>query len=259
MKIYIYSNDSQKEYVSKTKKLISVLEKNLNAKILLSEKTSNELFNNNSYLGCVEDADFIISLGGDGTVLTAAHLAIDYQKPILGINSGRLGYLCGYNYDDIEKISLYDFEKLEKSTRSLLTFKFNDKQYIAINDCIIIKQHPGKTIELNVYCNNKKVSYVRGDGIVLATPTGSSAYNLSCGGSIIASNVDAFAVTPICAHLSYTNPMIVNGCDTIKIEILNPEFNDAILLCDGEKAGVVTSNIEITKSNKSFVLLTKTK
>ena len=260
MKLFIYSNDSQNNYVLNTKHIVDIIQNNLSSIPLLSEYTCNKVFGHSLYVGSPLDADYILSLGGDGTVLKAALLAIKYNKPLIGINTGRLGYLCACNYEDFDKIDISTFNSFPKSTRSLISISYQNKEYVAINDIIIIKGNPGRTIELNVYCNNILKSYIRGDGVCIATPTGSSAYNLSCGGSIINANVDAFAVSPICAHLSNATPMVVAGSDNISIDIINANLNDAIILCDGEKIGTLdlnTKRIEIRKAKESFVLLTK--
>ena len=256
MKIFIYVNKDNKNAYKDTLYLIDIF-KRYNDQVFLDDEINNLYFKDEKYKADFKNIDYIVSLGGDGTVLKAARIACEHNIPLLGINNGRLGYLCAFNLYDLENVTIDDLNALRHTKRSILSYKHEGKENIAINDVIISKNHPGRTIELDLYLNDKKYTYIRGDGLCIATPTGSSAYNLSCGGSIILENVDAFSICPICAHLSISKPLIVSGSDKITVEVKNASLNDAYVICDGEIVSEVKSKIEITKSDKYFTLLVK--
>ena len=256
MKIFIYVNKDNVNAYKDTLYLIDIFKK-FNDTVFLDDDINNLYFKDDKYKADMKNIDYIVSLGGDGTVLKAARLASNYDIPLLGVNNGRLGYLCAYNLHDLETSTIDDLNALKHTKRSILSYKHEGKENIAINDIIISKNHPGRTIELDLYLNDKLYTHIRGDGLCIATPTGSSAYNLACGGSIISADVDAFSICPICAHLSISKPLIVSASDKITVEVKNASLNDAYVICDGEIVSEVKSKIEITKSDKSFTLLTK--
>ena len=256
MKIFIYVNKDNVNAYKDTLYLMDIF-KRYNDTVFLDDDINNLYFKDDKYKADMKNIDYIVSLGGDGTVLKAARLASNYNIPLLGINNGRLGYLCAFNLHDLDNVTIDDLNALKHTKRSILSYKHEGKENIAINDIIISKNHPGRTIELDLYLNDKLYTHIRGDGLCIATPTGSSAYNLSCGGSIISADVDAFSICPICAHLSISKPLIVSASDKITVEVKNASLNDAYVICDGEIVSEVKSKIEITKSDKSFTLLTK--
>ena len=256
MKIFIYVNKDNKNAYKDTLFLMDIFKK-YNDTVYLDDEINSLYFKNDIYKPNFKEIDYIVSLGGDGTVLKAARIASLYNIPLLGINNGRLGYLCAFDLEELASVTIDDLNSLRHTKRSILSYKHEGKENIAINDIIISKNHPGRTIELELYLNDNKKTYIRGDGLCIATPTGSSAYNLACGGSIILENVDAFSICPICAHLSISKPFIVSGSDKITVEVKNASLNDAYVICDGEIVSEVKSKIEITKSDRYFTLLTK--
>ncbi|MBQ7874542.1 MAG: NAD(+)/NADH kinase [Oscillospiraceae bacterium] len=146
------------------------------------------------------EVDVVFIIGGDGTILRAAKNAIKYDKPIIGINAGRLGFLS-----DIEAENISMLEKLFKEgcpieKRTVLEIENGDKNTLAINDVFISKTEPGKTAELFVECNGHEVCRYRADGIVLSTPDGSTAYSMSAGGPVLDTNLNAIIMTPVCPH-----------------------------------------------------------
>ena len=146
------------------------------------------------------DVDIVFIVGGDGTILRAAKFAVKYDKPIIGINAGRLGFLS-----DIESESLSEIENLFKTgcpieKRTVLEIDCGEKSALAINDVFVSKSEPGKIAELFVECNGHEVCRYRADGIVLSTPDGSTAYSMSAGGPVLDTNLNAIIMTPVCPH-----------------------------------------------------------
>jgi len=148
----------------------------------------------------LSEVDIVFIVGGDGTILRAAKFAVEYDKPIIGINAGRLGFLS-----DIESESLLEIENLFKTgcpveKRTVLEIDCGEKSALAINDVFVSKSEPGKIAELFVECNGHEVCRYRADGIVLSTPDGSTAYSMSAGGPVLDTNLNAIIMTPVCPH-----------------------------------------------------------
>ena len=179
----------------------------------LKEKNIQEVFG-------VEQADLIISLGGDGTMLISAKEAIRGNIPVLAINMGSLGYLAEIKPQDAVKI-LQDYEngnyKLEE--RSFLEVRYEDNIFYGLNELVITKGgHEAHLIQVEVYSNDIFVNKYRADGIIVATPTGSTAYSLSAGGSIVHPGLNALTITPLAPQSLTARPIIVNGCEVLSFK-----------------------------------------
>ena len=179
----------------------------------LKEKNIQEVFG-------VEQADLIISLGGDGTMLISAKEAIRGDIPVLAINMGSLGYLAEIKPQDAVKI-LQDYEngnyKLEE--RSFLEVRYEDNIFYGLNELVITKGgHEAHLIQVEVYSNDIFVNKYRADGIIVATPTGSTAYSLSAGGSIVHPGLNALTITPLAPQSLTARPIIVNGCEVLSFK-----------------------------------------
>lgn len=179
----------------------------------LKKKNIQEVFG-------VEQADLIISLGGDGTMLISAKEAIRGNIPVLAINMGSLGYLAEIKPQDAVKI-LQDYEngnyKLEE--RSFLEVRYEDNIFYGLNELVITKGgHEAHLIQVEVYSNDIFVNKYRADGIIVATPTGSTAYSLSAGGSIVHPGLNALTITPLAPQSLTARPIIVNGCEVLSFK-----------------------------------------
>lgn len=179
----------------------------------LKEKNIQEVFG-------VEQADLIISLGGDGTMLISAKEAIRGNIPVLAINMGSLGYLAEIKPQDAVKI-LQDYAngnyKLEE--RSFLEVRYEDNIFYGLNELVITKGgHEAHLIQVEVYSNDIFVNKYRADGIIVATPTGSTAYSLSAGGSIVHPGLNALTITPLAPQSLTARPIIVNGCEVLSFK-----------------------------------------
>ena len=201
--------------------------------------------------------DFIITIGGDGTFLHTAALTVDYNLPILGINLGRVGFLASLEKTELEKLHKlalqeYFIEKrsmLSANLLSLNTDKVNS--FTALNDIVVAKGPVGRTIQYSVYCDDVLVSNYRGDGIVVSTPTGSTAYSLSAGGPIVDAKNNAIIVTPICAHNTGNPAMVFASNRNIKIAVSENEARLAYFSSDG------SNNIQLEQTDEIVVTTAK--
>lgn len=182
------------------------------------------------------EVDIVFIVGGDGTILRAAKHAIKFDKPIIGINAGRLGFLS-----DIEAESISMLEKLFKEgcpieERTVLEIENGEKNTLAINDVFISKTEPGKTAELFVECNGHEVCRYRADGIVLSTPDGSTAYSMSAGGPVLDTGLEAIIMTPVCPHSLISCSVVFSPEKHITVgSSFSGGEKDLDIVVDGEK------------------------
>lgn len=192
--------------------------------------------------------DFVCSIGGDGTVLKATRFYAKHSTPVMGINVGRLGFLSIINPDMIDKLgNIIKNKKYEIKDRIMLQTGNNT----AVND-IVIKGHSSiRTSKFNLYINNNLVSEYIADGIIISTPTGSTAYGLSAGGPIIHPDVDAMVIVPICAHTMTARPLVIPPNEIITIKSVD-ELLD--VSCDGQEKISEVKEVSVKKSSYSAKL-----
>ena len=186
---------------------------------------------------CMEQTDVILTIGGDGTILHVANLTLSYHKPILGINLGRCGFLATCEVDELEtKLSAVAHGLYNLDTRMLLYVRvLGDTGWEghALNDVVVTKGRLQQAIDFSVYCDDILVEHFRGDGVIVATPTGSTAYSLAAGGPILDSQTKGIVVTPICPHSLATPAMVFAQERKIHICVGQVVDNEVFISCDG--------------------------
>jgi NAD+ kinase len=193
-----------------------------------------------------EQADILIAIGGDGTLLYGARLVARHNVPLLGINRGRLGFLTDVMPQDmLQSVDAAIEGKLEKEERTLLLacLRRDDgtvTESLALNDVVLQKAATGRMLDFESRVNGRYVNTHSGDGIVVATATGSTAYALSCGGPIVEPHLDVLVLAPICAHTMSDRPVVVSGRSSIEIKLIERYDTYAQVACDG----VVLGNME---------------
>ena len=185
--------------------------------------------------GSLEDAALLITIGGDGTLLRAARLAVDLGVPIIGINTGRLGFLTEFDEDDEHIDELPDLLErgLVIEERIALQARFGSQTFFALNDVVVRKGGISRIVPFGLCLNDEQAAHIPADGICVATPTGSTAYFLSAGGSIISPQVEAFGIVPLLPHTLFSRPIIVPATSRISITC-DFELSHANLECDGD-------------------------
>ena len=208
--------------------------------------------------------DCILSFGGDGTFLRASQLSLEYDVPLMGINLGKLGFLSESSLSELEK-SIDDLKKNKFKVQQRLLLKAvvkrnNIKVFksSALNDAVIYKGKEARLIDIRFFSNKRLVVETRCDGIIVSTPTGSTAYSLAAGGPILSPVMDAFVVTPLNPHILSVRPMVFASDDKLSF-ILRVNGSKCILQLDGKNSYELLDNDEIivTASNKkiSFIKL----
>ncbi len=199
------------------------------------------------------ECDLIVSLGGDGSVLRAAQLALAWNKPLLGINSGRLGWLCAMDFDEIRQFDT-TLAHCELSQGKLLAFTYGGEVFRAVNDVVIGKRNFGGTVDLDVAVDEGGPARLRGDGLIIATPTGSTAYNLSAGGPLLDTGLGAVLLTPICPHGSFSRCVAVRDDRTIQVTVRN---DHAGLYADGRYVGDLDGTLSVHLAQKPLLIYTR--
>ncbi|MFK8010306.1 MAG: NAD kinase [Saprospiraceae bacterium] len=168
--------------------------------------------------------DFVITLGGDGTILNAVAEVRDANVPILGINLGRLGFLASIEKEKIkEAIGLLKTGRYSFSERTLLHMESNHPMFgdipFALNDCTLLKRDTSSMIVIHTYINGAYLNSYWADGLIVSTPTGSTGYSLSCGGPIIFPNSGNFVITPVAPHNLNVRPIVISDNSIISFEV----------------------------------------
>lgn len=206
MKVVIYDNkekDSGKKWLNELE--IQLDAANIEHKVVEDEDLIKE-----------EKADALISLGGDGTILWLTEFASKNNIAIIGVNTGKLGFLTEFERNDIKQaVQLFKRGELKKDFRSNILVKFLGKEYYALNDIFIQrifnKQHCNMIVDVSVEVDDNVVSSFNGDGVVISSPTGATAYSFSAGGPVLSPELNVFTITPIAAHSLNQRPVVYNG------------------------------------------------
>jgi len=181
--------------------------------------------------------DLLISIGGDGTMLRSISFVRNFSIPIVGINTGRLGFLATIQKDEIEKaINNILKGNYRISERSLLTIKTepeNERLFdfnVALNEIAVSRKNTTSMIKVETYLNNEYLTSYWADGLIISTPTGSTGYSLSCGGPVIMPNADSFILTPIAPHNLNARPLVIPDSTEIKLKVSGREDNYLVSL-----------------------------
>lgn len=187
-----------------------------------------------------EKSDLIIVVGGDGTLLHASRAAAQCGVPLLGINLGRLGFMVDVTPDDMHQAldSVLGGEYVRDDRLMLSTTLLGEGQdeaaILGLNDTVVRNRDFARVLEFDTYIDGQFISHHRADGIIIATPTGSTAYALSGGGPVLHPSLDSFALVPICPHTLSDRPLIVNAKHAIEVVISSDISTEALVTCDGQ-------------------------
>lgn len=210
-----------------------------------------------------EQCDLVIVIGGDGTLLGAARDLVEFEVPIVGVNLGRLGFLVDVSPDDklarLNEILAGDFITDERFLLSAAVVRDQTEveSAIALNDVVIRAAQVVRVLEYETYIDGRFVNMLRGDGIVVSTPTGSTAYSVSAGGPVLWPTLDAVVVQPICPHTLSSRPIVVSNISTIEIQLTNNKPTPARLVFDGANQIKLRSRdlVRIHRMHKPIKLL----
>lgn len=218
---------------------------------------------------CAE-ADLIVCLGGDGTILHLAGKMKDRAVPVLGVNIGSLGFLTEIRTDELyDELNLVLGGQCQVEERILLSASVrssdkgeSERRFQALNDIVVNREGLTRYMAIQVDISGEHATRFFGDGVIVATPTGSTAYSLSAGGPIVFPTLDNLIITPICPHASALRPLVVSGNQSIRIRITCDEAREkALLTIDGQEDVAIDNRsvVDITRSENRFKLIKSTK
>ncbi len=215
-------------------------------------------------LGCdkknlFQDSDLAMVLGGDGTMLRAARFMQENTLPVFGVNLGRLGFMMYFNeddmYDSLIKVLAGDFS-IEKRAILQVDIEFQDGNLlrrVALNEALISGEEFNRLIELDVRVNNNYFSHFALDGIIVASPTGSTAYSFSAGGPLVSPRAQVLILTPICSHSLFNKTIVLSANDKIAVSPTAKEDLDELRISlDGIIVGQSIKQVEISISSHEF-------
>ena len=200
------------------------------------------------------EADLLIAIGGDGTLLSIAAHAVRAEKPLLGVNRGRLGFLTDVSPADMAtKLTAVLDGNYTTTRRALLAARIQtasgrELAANALNDVVLTRQQPGRMLDFATYVDGRFVNAHAGDGLVAATPTGSTAYALSCGGPIVQPDLDAIVLAPICPHTLSDRPIVLPGRARVRVIAHTRDGTPAEVNCDGQVLGSLGEGDELNIS-----------
>ncbi len=208
------------------------------------------------------ECDMAVTVGGDGTIIHSAKYAAAAEKPLIGVNVGRLGFAAEVEPDNISDLMRLISGDYTLKKRMLLDVSVTHKdktteKYLAVNDAVIARGQLSHIIDISVSLDNSPISSYRADGILFSTPTGSTAYSLSAGGPVIYPEMECILLTPICPHSLISRPVIFDSNASLTATVKVTDNTSAILSIDGEKNIPIKSTdlITIKKSTKTLKLM----
>ncbi len=229
---------------------------------VLLEESSAKILDEKEYLdfdNLCKQSDFLVTIGGDGTLISVSRRSLKYNKAILGINLGTLGFLTSILPDKLDDF-LNDFEQNNYviDNRMMIETNININHSVAFNDIVIRGKSIAHMIHIDAFADNKKFNTYYGDGLIISTPTGSTAYNISSGGPVVYPLTEAFIVTPISAHSLTQRPLVLPV--DFELELSTPNKEGAVIVVDGQDIYEMKQNEIITikiASSKAKLIRTK--
>ena len=240
------------------------------------ERAAAELTSHLERLGCagglargagrksvLDQADLFIAMGGDGAMLHAAQTAVEFGKPLLGVNLGRLGFLADLGRDRFESelasmlAGQYLTEQRMLLSARLAGSKGKELRARALNDIVAHRSGEARILEISTTVDGRHIATHRGDGFIAATPTGSTAYAMSCGGPIVDPRLDATILAPICPHKLDDRPVVIAGSARLSLSIPAGADVTAAVSCDGIGLGILEhgQTLHIARSSRRLNLI----
>ena len=268
MKFYIIPNMTRENTFKVTTALLSEIKK-INRTALMDISLQKIFGAEDNIKYCAEEsdiasADMVIAVGGDGTFINAAKKATLHDKPVLCINAGKLAYLACLEGDELSLLSKVVEGDCVFEKRMMLDVSIVDKNNEilyhsnCINDAVVSRSGSIRIMKLSAACNGTPLIEYLADGVIVCTPTGSTAYSLSAGGPIVEPCVESILLTPVCSHSVFSRSIVLGGASVL--ELTHDNSGEAILSCDGQSAvNVPADSRVIVKKSENYVSFVKIK
>lgn len=267
MRVGIYGRQLNDSFVPNIQELFTTM-KNLNWSVMVYEPFFKDvedrikmdakpnLFNRHEEIW--GKIDLLISIGGDGTFLETIHIVRDSGIPVLGVNTGRLGFLASTHKDEIKEVLEYIHnDKYRLQNRTVLTLETKESLFgennFALNELTVHKKDSSSMITIHAYFGDLYLNSYWADGLIISTPTGSTAYSLSCGGPIVVPGSGSFVITPIAPHNLNVRPIVVPDNKTIRL-IVEGRGNEEFLCTLDSRSVTIDSSVELHIKKANFEL-----
>lgn len=256
----------QKEDINYTLGAISEF-KRCGAKVYIERSFSNLILDENVVFTDAEtlykECDLVAVLGGDGSILRAAKNALTYDKPVLGINLGRVGYMAELEKNELSFIAnIYKGEFVIEKRMTLSVFVRDESGKTvslgtALNDVVVERGSYSQCTDLSLYADGKNVRAFRADGLIIATPTGSTAYSMAAGGSVLDPTIECICATPICPISRYACPIVFSGNSQLEVSHKDERIAGLVVSVDGETMHnlKIGEALIVTRSEKAVNLV----
>lgn len=238
----------------------------LGVSVCMSESLSDSGFDNVCYKSeaqLIDVCDFAISIGGDGTTLNVAKNSALSGKATLGINAGRLGFMSGIEKNELDLLSNIVNGEYKTEERMMLKIDIVENGEImsthhCLNDAVITRGDIARLIDINLMCDGRMITKTRADGMIIATPTGSTAYSMAAGGPVLSPDNSCFVATPICPHSLVNRSIVFSSDKELYLSVDNDKNNCSYLSLDGSTLIPIASGggIKVSKSEYSAKLIT---
>lgn len=259
MKIGIVPNLTREKTLDVTKETVKILKKlnidfcfDVDFKSELSPEFSDIIYINDLY----SNVDLLIAIGGDGSYITVAKQAAIHKKPVLCINAGNLAFLAGLEGNELhllKKLLTGDFSRDKRMMLEVSVKDADGEKFLGycLNDIAIARGNEIKLIDLDAFCDDRKINSYRADGVVLSTPTGSTAYSWSAGGPVIDPDLQCIMLTPICTHSPLNRSLVFNEKSVITVKSAK-ENQKICVSADGEKSIELSHDFEVNIKKSEY-------
>ena len=253
MIFFVFANLNNNETKAIAGEVLDVL-KDTDCRIYFDKKYYDVISNENceflSSAELMQVCDIAIVIGGDGTTMKIAKKAAILGKPTLGINGGRLGFLSGIERNELNLLKDVIEGKYQLEERMMLKAEIIEnekavKTFHCLNDAIFSRGDFARLIDIKVTSNGRELLDTRADGVIVSTPTGSTAYSLAAGGPVLSPDLNCFEVTSICPHSLMDRSIVVSSDNQLTVETISDVSNNAILTCDGEPPVDISANTSV--------------
>lgn len=235
--------------------------KNLGAELIVPQ--TDDIFCHEKMDEAIQSGDVVVALGGDGTIIHAAKRAALYGRAVLGVNCGNLGFMAGLESNELDSLSALISGEYAVDERMMLAVDVEENEnrkhsLLALNEAVISRGSFSRMISMDVENHGERVIHYHADGVIVATPTGSTAYSLSAGGPIMDPSIQGMLLTPICPHSLHSRAYIFGEDAALTVCSIGPDGTQAFLSVDGEDGVSLTTadRIHIHKSDITARLIT---
>ncbi len=258
-KIALIPNLTKKGAYHSSLKTMGILN-NLGIEIYMNDDLRERYKNSSAaFLPTNEDiisaSDMVLTIGGDGTIMHAARQAAPLKKPLLGINMGRLGFVAGVEPDELYLLKKLRTGDYSVENRMMLKLEHSGSgEMFAINDCVFSRGPLSRLIDIDVSLDKDLMCRYRADGLIISTPTGSSAYSLAAGGPIVEPSMKCIVMTPICPHSLSARSVVLDPDSVLTVHASCDDDTEVYLTTDGAKTVVVEKNDIVTVTSSDLTV-----